>query len=295
MLEQGLVNEATALAVPGNQTTIGDLPMAHQHRMKMLLSISYAMVAWLLPACVSVSPNAVVASQSSPASDTLQDDQSVDQRRLENHSLLERLGQLEDAFAEQQMDLFEAGGLEMQTATVHVMGPPAQRGAKNTGNHFPSISNHFIRGWGVWMVKTKYDMPYKPEEVAFGLNSDDVWVSFRVLLPSHVFSTSVEADGSGKHSVVANFNSQGIEYLRALRSNRDETGIYHTDWYGVERLPSEPPTPMGMVLVSDDTAYLPFSVEAILSDYDSQGLSSYGLQLATGLSLSEATMLRARL
>jgi hypothetical protein len=89
------------------------------------------------------------------------------------------------------------------------------------------------------------------------------------------------------------FDSRGLDFLEFLSQPRSVStdGSITEDWYGIERDSSEPETELRVVLVHDDTAYLPISISSLLLEVAQSGQQSYSALAAYDLSAAEVNTL----
>tara|TARA_R110002072_G_scaffold253748_3_gene412511 strand:+ start:643 stop:1416 length:774 start_codon:yes stop_codon:yes gene_type:complete len=208
---------------------------------------------------------------------------------------LEADSKIHHALAELEVQTLLSGGLEIKRAGIHLLGPSTEDDLSNTAQIFPGTTDHFVRDWGFWQCEAHYPMPYNKGDADFGLNSDAAWVSFRRMMTSRGFKAITRVDASGKYSVFALLSERGVRYLKSLIAPEDTSGALTTDWYGVDRPHADKPTPMTLVLVADNIAYLPFSVDLILEDLASTANTTYEIELASGLTPTVADDLVKRL
>ena len=124
------------------------------------------------------------------------------------------------------------------------------------------------------------------------INSSDPMISLSRILANRIATVAVVPETSGTFSVQATFDAKGMEALqRLIADNIVVAGVEYTDWFGVTHPPGVAPTEMRIVAVSNDFAYLPFSIHEILA----RRASPVSVAVATGLSSDAATSLASRL
>jgi len=137
-------------------------------------------------------------------------------------------------------------------------------------------------------ITPRYELPYQygpdvevsPEHVHVGIG--DLF-SNRLILDAYVVN-----DGQGL-SVEVVFIPAAAPILAALLES--QPGYSNVDWFGLVAPGDSAGTEMFAVLVSDETAYAPFSVNALVSQFPQPA----PVRVAYGLDQTEAALLVSRL
>lgn len=116
-------------------------------------------------------------------------------------------------------------------------------------------------------------------------------VSLDRLLSNSVIALSIEDEPNSLKRVVGSIPSRSLDALATLLEPKVDDAVNGvTDWFGTPRLAQQPHTVMRIVLVCEDIAYIPISVQDLLT----QGGDPVVVTVASGLSAQEAINLIER-
>lgn len=202
-----------------------------------------------------------------------------------------------DALGDQELALVQAGGMQMGSAGLHLLFPSdtLDPHVKNPVM-FPWPGEYTVRGWGYWQLKPRYALSYHVSDEALNQASETVSVSYASVIPLSLLSYSSSSDpATGLQTIFGYANSESLIALRRLLGPKRVSGGVTTDWYGIPRPTGSVETKMVVLVVSDNTAFLPIDISEAVSDFGQGLISSRTFQLATGLSSDDAAMLLEKL
>ena len=190
-----------------------------------------------------------------------------------------------------------AGGIEPASAGIHVLYTTVND-PDIAHPSFPSLQEDAVRNWRFWRGKPYYHASYTAGDELTGDISLNPSCHIGRATVNAVFQYGLQVDSvSGLYSVTALADASSLAILRALQRDRKSnlsTGGY-IDWYGIERAAGSEPTPLRLIVASNDLLYRPIEISSALEDVDVQGLSLYTFIIADELDQSSALSLKALL
>lgn len=116
-------------------------------------------------------------------------------------------------------------------------------------------------------------------------------ISLDRIFSNSLFSLSIENEPNSLKRIVGTIDAKAQAALQSLLQPKEDDQVNGlTDWFGTPRTPTGLHTAMRVVLVSNDVAYIPFSVQDLLA----AGGDPEVVTLATGLTQQEATAIVER-
>ena len=165
-------------------------------------------------------------------------------------------------------------GLEPGNARVHFLVPR---------DYSPTLGSNASPFWAgghnLWQAETKYATESYHLPPIF--QAPSARVSLWALFDARIIASATAQQNGPEYSVFISFNQGQIDWLKKYRSHHEDTG---RDWFGRS---NPTPTELLAVVVSDNVAYLPFSVSSIIDD----NLVNVPIEVARDLPQAEATQL----
>jgi hypothetical protein len=210
------------------------------------------------------------------------------------HSATAAIRDQQDDADTQLEDQIILNGMEAGKAGFHLLRPTSD---SSWGAAYGRYAAHYDYRW--FDVPVRYsDVEYQrlvPEtEIPGFLENTTALVSQRRIFSNALATASVVSDGGGTFSVRATFPSRSVAALQALlapTTTFPESGEF-ADWYRKTRVNGSASTPMGVAVVSEHIAFLPFVIQDVIAAATQSGST---VIVAVQLTSAEANDLMSRL